>query len=384
MGFRKLAALTIVLFVVASAAAQNSLRQFESRYYVIHTDLDQQALREFEARISAMAEMYYQRTRGFGGQITKKMPFYLFADPATYYAMGGLPGSAGVFDGDRLMAIVGSGASNAAWHTIQHEGFHQFVFYIIGGDVPIWVNEGLAEYFAQSIYTGDTFIIGIVPPDRLARLKAQIRSGDTKSVAEMMRTSHSQWNTSLNITNYDQAWSMVYFLAHAENGRYQKAFNGFMKNISHGMRWEDAWRKNFGSGTGAFERKWKEYWLSMPDDPSEAQRAEATVATLTSFYARAFSQRQIFQSFDAFAKAAASGQLKSHPSDWLPPSLLDEALQIAAANGKWEIRKRRGYQVVCTLEDGTELVGTFKVRNQRVVSDSIKVKAVAPKKGRRG
>ena len=30
------------------------------------------------------------------------------------------------------------------WHVVQHEGFHQFVFAVIRGEIPTWVNEGLA------------------------------------------------------------------------------------------------------------------------------------------------------------------------------------------------------------------------------------------------
>ena len=45
----------------------------------------------------------------------------------------------------------------------------------IGGDIPIWVNEGLAEFFAQGLYTGDGFVTGVIPPSRLDRLKSFIR-----------------------------------------------------------------------------------------------------------------------------------------------------------------------------------------------------------------
>ena len=368
--------LVAVCLLSGSVAGQTRLKTYETRYYIIHTDLDRDAVREADSRITAMAEMYYERTRGFGGAITRKLPFYLFSTRQEYYAAGGMPGSAGFFDGQRLMAIAGQSTDATTWHVIQHEGFHQFVQAFIGGDIPIWVNEGLAEYFGQGIFTGDSYVTGVVPPERLARLQKWIEQGQAKSIAEIMTTSHALWNAGLSQVNYDQAWSMVHFLAHAGRGRYQSAFNGFIGDVSRGMKWEHAWRKNFGSGTREFEEQWRQYWLNMPADATEDLYAEATVATLTSFYARAFSQRQIFQTFEAFCDAARAGTLKSNPDDWLPPSLLRDALQQADQSGQWQVRKRAaGYALVCTLADGTTLTGSFKVRGRRVQGGSVKVTA---------
>ena len=364
------------------AVAQNRLKEHETRYYVIHSDLDGDALAEAEARINCMAEMYYARTKAFGGKITRKLPFYLFSRPADYYAAGGTPGSAGVFTGDRMMAIVGVRAGEASWHVVQHEAFHQFVHAFIGGGIPIWVNEGLAEYFGQAIYTGDGFIEGVIPPERLARLKQLIAQKRTKPINEMMLTTHATWNVGLSVVNYDQAWSMVHFLAHANGGRYQGAFNGFIGDVARGMRWERAWKRNFGTGTREFENKWRSYWTEMPAGASNVLYAKATVATLTSFVARAASQRQTFASFSDFEQTARAGKLMSHRKDWLPPALLNDALERAGKFGKWELRRRAGrFQVVCLLSDGTTLTGTFTLANRRVQRGSV---AVSVRTSRRG
>jgi hypothetical protein len=372
---------TLTLGLLAGPVfGQARLKTYETPYYIIHTDLDRNAVREARSRITSMAEMYHQRTKGFAGRITRKLPFYLFSGVKDYYAAGGLEGSAGVFTGDSLMAVAGQETSGATWRIIQHEGFHQFVHAVIGGDIPIWVNEGLAEYFGQALYTGDGYVTGLIPPRRLARLQQWIEGEQARPLDEVMMTSHAAWNAGLSIINYDQAWSMVHFLAHAENGRYQPAFNGFIKSVSRGMRWEDAWRKNFGTGTRAFEQKWRQYWTQMPPDATATRYVEATVATLTSFYARAFSQRQVFRSFADFEQAALAGQLKCHPEDWLPPRLLEDALLQHDDCGQWQVRKRTGrYELVCTMQDGTLLTGTFKVRSRRVVPTSVKVTIRKPR-----
>lgn len=368
--------LMTALVVLASpdAAAQAKLMQYETKYYILHSDLDQNAVREADARISAMAEMYYERTKHFGGKIARKLPFYLFGNAADYYSAGGMPGSAGVFNGERLMAIAAPEYSEAVWHVVQHEGFHQFIFAVIGGDIPVWVNEGLAEYFGQALYTGDGFVTGVVPPARLARLQESIGSGRIQSLDKMMRMSYPEWNASLNATNYDQAWAMVHFLAHAESGRYSGPFNSFIQDVSRGMKYEHAWRKSFGVGTREFESKWRKYWIEMPSDATERLYAKAVAATLTGFLARAVSQKQTFETFDAFQSAAQAGQIQQNSKDWLPPGLLLDAINRAPQYGRWEITKRAGrFHLSLTMRDGTIFDGTFQIAAGRVVADSIKV-----------
>lgn len=376
MNYRITAALLLIALSCApQAAGQNPrLKTYQTRYYVIYSDLDEATVRDAEHRITAMAEEYHARTKNFAGAITKKLPFYLFSKPEDYYAAGGMQGSAGVFNGKQLMAIFSETMGDDVWRVVQHEGFHQFVHAVIGGDMPIWVNEGMAEYFGESVFTGDGYITGVVPPNRLARIRLWISKGHAVSISDMMDMAHETWNSRLTIVDYDQAWSMVYFLAHAQNGRYQKPLNEFIRKVSRGTTPREAWKTTFGSGTRAFEKQWKEYWESLTPDATADRYAEATVATMTSYFARAFSQKQFFTTPADFFKAAKSSELRAHKSDWLPASLLERELPRAEKLGKWSLVKRpTGVDLRCEIADGTTLVGSFKVSTAgRVLSVNVK------------
>lgn len=363
---RRSAALAVLALAGAVPAAAGELKPYNSRYYVLYTDLPAELIPEIDLRITAMAETYADRTRGFAGKITHKFPFYLYRDPRDYYAAGGKPGSGGMFDGKRLMAIAGERLSDETWRVIQHEGFHQFVHAVIRGNFPVWVDEGMAEYFGEAVFTGDGFITGVIPAERAARIRDWIAEGRTLSVKGMMTLSHDAWSGNLNVVNYDQAWSMIQFLAHAFGGRYQKPLNGFINDVSSGRNWEQAWTRNFGQGTSAFERQWREFWLAQPAQPTPERHAQASVATLTSFLARAVSQRQTFSSAEEFFAAARAGQLRAHPDDWLPSSLLKRELKRCDRLGSWELRRRPEIELVCRLADGTEVVGKFRLDGRRV------------------
>ena len=387
-GFTPLAVFTALAWSLIAPAATPAagtgatdapMKRYESRYYVIYTDLDIDATREVYIRMDAMAGEYHRRTRGFGGTVRRKLPFYLFRTRQGYYKAGGVVGSAGVFilggRGSKLMAFVGEKPSRRMWNVIQHEGFHQFAYAAMGRRFPVWVNEGLAEYFGEAIFTGDSFVTGIVPPRRMARLKNAINAKETKPFRKIMSMSYRQWTGKLSMGNYDQAWSMIHFLVHAQDGSYVKALSAFIKNISRGTPYERAWVRSFGRDIDAFEKKYRQWWLTQVKNPSADAYAQAVACTMTSFFARAASQQQSFKSAEAFFKSARAGELKSHKLDWLPPGLLAKNLPLAARLGKWAIETppRKLPQLVCRLEDGSRLVGTFVVRNGRVRRVNVKL-----------
>ncbi len=370
-----------LLWAAWPACAQPDLQTIDTRYYVLHTDLDPDGIREVVQRITLMAEEYHERTRGFSGAVNRRLPMYVFRRMEDYVLAGGLPGSAGVFTGDRLMAVAGPATTDHTWHVIQHEGFHQFSRACIGGRLPIWAEEGLAEYFGEGIFTGDSFYTGLIPPERLAEVRAAMRDRKFRPLAAMMHLDHQTWNQEVGQAheragyNYSQAWSMVQFLAHGEDGRYQDAFGDFLSSVSRQQPWERVWERIFGGSVADFETAWREYWLGLSEDPTADLYAETTVATLTSYYARALSQRQRFDTFEDFAAAAAAGELKAHAEDWLPPDLLRATLRRAPRYGRWSLQSTGRPLLLCERPDGTILEGQFRVANNRVKSVEVQIRA---------
>ena len=349
-------------------------KRYEGRYYVINTDLVADDLREADLRMTKMAEEYKKRTEGFSGTIGHKFPFFLFRSIDDYHAAGGMKGTAGVFDPntDTLMAYAGDKTNSYTWNVIQHEGFHQFARGVIGGELPIWVNEGLAEYFGEAIFTGDGYISGYIPPKRLSHIKKQIESKKFHPIQDMMLMTHARWNQEMSGENYDQAWTMVHFLAHAENGKYQGAFVNFMRAIATGQKWDTAWLNAFGSAEG-FEKKWSAWWLGLDDNPTADVAARAVTETLTGVLARATAQKQKFATFDEMVAAAKANEIRIDDRDWLPPRLVagafGRALKMQEARAKFDLLPAQGARppmILCTMSDGTKLTGKFTITGGRV------------------
>jgi hypothetical protein len=360
------------------------LQTVQTPYYSMYTDLDPDAVQEASLRMTRMAEEYHERTKGFAGTVNSRLPFYLFKTPEPYFRRGGIPGSAGVYmrsGGDRrLMAIAGEETSDRTWHVVQHEGFHQFADATIG-ELPTWINEGLAEYFGEAVWTGDMFVAGIIPPRRLKEIQGKIKGKEFRPLKEMMQVSQAEWNARLASDNYHQAWAMSHFLAHGDDGKYQGAFVTFMRAIGKGVQWEKAWAQSFGSADG-FEKVWADWWLAQSADPTADLYARATLSTLTSYVARAYNQKQNFTSLDGFLKAVETKEFKLSGENWLPPALLDRAIKgMARDDTKFSMEpggKGQSPKLIAVRPDGVKMIATFPVRPTVPVKVSVDVDDLAP------
>ena len=388
-------AILIMLCMAAAASADNDgdahregsdtdrpaeFKTYSTRYHVIRTDLGKNVVREAAARLDSLTVEYVSRTQGFSGKARTKMKFYMFARRADYYAAGGPKGTAGLYDGAKLMAVVPDKPDQQFWRIVQHEGFHQFADTVIAPDLPAWLSEGLAEYFGEAIWTGDRYVTGVISNERLKRIRVMIKADNLRPIDEMAELTIQQWNTRLQKRDYDQAWSMVHYLVHAENGKYQKDFAKFVNDIVVGRPWSFAFINRFGE-FGNFKRKYTEWWLALGDNPTAEKYDLATMQTLMSFLARTTAEGQSFKNFNAFTTAARDGALRYPKNQWLPQSLLIDVLQRSDGAGKWTLRETKTITALFLRKpDGTLIKGTLARAEGRVGKVSVSVIRPVPAK----
>ena len=352
------------LLVPCLSASAGTMKEYQTKYYVIYSDNDEPTVKEATARVTAMAQEYYERTKDFSGKIRKRLPFYMYSNEAEYKAAGGI--GAGLFAGNKLLACVPNGGGGYGWHIIQHEGFHQFVDQVMGGRVPAWVNEGLAEYFGEGLWTGDAFVTGVIAPSRLGRVKGLMKANQMKPFEQMFALSYGEWSANLDMKNYDQAWSMVHFLVNADDQKYRKAFGDFLKETSKSKDWLAAFKAHFGADLKPFEDRWRAWWTALPADPTPDLAGSAVVQIYTSFLARATVGGHAFITWEDFIAAARGGKLQADDSTWLPPGLLASAISShACRTGTWSLDlSGKQPRVVFTRKDGTLFTGEYTVEGK--------------------
>ena len=161
----------------------------------------------------------------------------LFGEDAGYFEAGGLEGSAGCYVpmlnqvlvplsslglkrvGSRY-SLEGRGEN----HTLLHEITHQL---LSGWDLPVWLNEGLAEYIASAPYRPGRILF----TNRLSSITDYVKTYKDVSTRDyrmpspvvFMEMEHSAWNHALasedrdGVRNYASALLLTWFFCHADD-----------------------------------------------------------------------------------------------------------------------------------------------------------------------
>jgi len=286
---RRPVALALCLVVLAShavaAGAANDLTRFRSRRYNVVTNLPVDRARPIARHMDQVFDEYTRRLgrAGFRQRAAGRMNLYLLDTQANYVSFlqsrsVNAGGTGGVFfvrgDLAGLATFVAGQNRTRMLSTLQHEGFHQFAYIRIGHNLPPWANEGLAEYFGEAVLLRGRFHTGMVNARRLRAVQQAVRADQAFGFRELLNMSNNQWTRLVNQRDpragllYDQAWSIVHFLVHARDGRYEPAFMRYLQLIHRGRDSDTAFAEAFGSNDyQPFEKAWRDYVTDLEPDP---------------------------------------------------------------------------------------------------------------------
>ncbi len=261
-------------------AVRPGARHPQSRYYTIRSDLAPEDTKRWADLLDVMYDEFSSRlVRGVG--VRQRSPghpnVYMFARQRDYldtlrtqFGINGM-GSGGMF------FVSPRGAGLAFWteglprqrvaHVVQHEGFHQFAYAFFGNELPPWLNEGLAEFFGESVAEGRTVVVGQASPTAVEQVRASVEKGTTIPFLQILQMDSDRWNAAVRDGSarqqYVQAWSMVHYLVYGEGGRHEPGFTALLRHLNDGSRPLDALRKAYGLDTEPevrqFEDAWKAY-----------------------------------------------------------------------------------------------------------------------------
>lgn len=263
--------------VAPAGAAQRSA--LTTPHYEVASTISPEFTRLLADHMEAIYKEYTTRMGSFykGGQ--GRFAVVVFETEAEYLAELGpaAAGSAGMFVPDRrlLAGWLGNRPPQALFRVLYHEGFHQFVFNCISRTCPIWLNEGMAEYFSEATWTGKSFSTGEVSVQRLRVLREALRKGDYVPLLTLVTMTPDVWAKSVQSRsasaglNYVEAWSLVHFLINGDGGRYRARFGAYVKKIAENADPEDAFTGCFGKNVDAMEAAWKKHVMGLePGDKS--------------------------------------------------------------------------------------------------------------------
>jgi hypothetical protein len=264
------------------------MKKYIGTYHVLYTDLPDAEAKAALVRLTAMVEMYRGLAPGATAGEHGKWPVYLyrrFEDYRRSLGQNERP-NAGQYDGLVLRAVLDAETFSlpSVWRVIQHEGWHQYSHRALqqGTPPPLWLEEGLAEYFAEATWKDGACHPGrvdagayevrdkaiVLQPGRLQRIQTRIRTRQFRSLRKLVTMNLSDWRKQTNALNHDQVFSFVHFLLHADQGKRREALQAYLaevlRNPPKKLEKLDVFQKHFGKDFRKLQEQYETWWLSQP------------------------------------------------------------------------------------------------------------------------
>jgi hypothetical protein len=211
--------------------------------------------------VSAEAEFYYRVIATELGRDTstweRKCHLFLFDDANDWKAFqkfGGLDPWTGGIHGEGTLFVLRNTGPKADNTTLPHEITHLVLFRFFGPGIPLWLNEGFAEYAATRCRAAFGRARGMN-----ARPRAHaVKDGLYIPLAELTTATGYPAEVEQVVAFYEESQKLVRFLSAAD----RRGFVEFLDAMGKGALFESAVRNHFGNrflNLDAVEHEFKSY-----------------------------------------------------------------------------------------------------------------------------
>jgi hypothetical protein len=153
--------------------------------------------------------------------------------------------------------------SAGLWQVLAHEGFHQFIGYELGQEVPVWLNEGMAQFFENNTTKNGRLIPGGIDAKKLAAAQAVIQARRMPVLGELLAMDRRMFYASPEVT-YPVSWALVYYLMMRDTTNFQNShFRRYLQDLKWSRDDVASFRKRFGKDSAEWETDFQRYVLQL-------------------------------------------------------------------------------------------------------------------------
>lgn len=194
-------------------------------------------------------------------EVCTPMKVHLHGDRASYPESAGENGR---YEPDTDTVLVDA-SGGLRLGTLVHEATHQLLFVTAfrerggQGEIPPWVNEGLAEYVATSVVGAPPLVLEPGLPAQ-HHFRAHAGAGKPHDLGRVLAFSTTDYQASDDpALKYAQSYTFVHFLLHAEDGKHRAGFFAYLRLVYAGRGSTTDLEKCLGTDRRKLERAWSEY-----------------------------------------------------------------------------------------------------------------------------
>lgn len=237
----------------------------ETTHFSIQSNCEQ----NFVDGVAKHIELIYAKYNSIFPPISKtkdKFRVIVFSTVQEYLDYGSPPRTGGYYmDFTRKLVLWKQAKESDTLNVLYHEAFHQFLAYYLD-HAPQWFNEGHGDYFAPSHFNASNRQMEIrTNPWRLGLIQAAANAGEYQPFPRIMQMSKGEMYDPRTVSvNYAQAWSMVYFFWHYQNGKYARLMADYFRYLMKEEDIKGAYESIFGKlNMAQIEGEWRSFVLSL-------------------------------------------------------------------------------------------------------------------------
>jgi tetratricopeptide (TPR) repeat protein len=222
--------------------------QVEIRGFTFYSDLKPRELEEQVLAFTRLQEILENEVHLKSARPSHVYVFSRHADALPFFAasrLGGRQNLAGVFipRNDANYIVIDASAGARPLRIIYHEYLHSLVNAAFES-VPVWFNEGIAEYFSSFVSGKDFIEIGRPIPEHMA----VVSTAPLYDIPQLFQIDHDspEYNESSRTgILYAQSWALVHYLLVGRPG-HEVDWTRFLKILTDGVEQGEALELAFG------------------------------------------------------------------------------------------------------------------------------------------
>jgi tetratricopeptide (TPR) repeat protein len=255
-------AMLVLLFVasVAPVSAKDKWTSVRSKNFMLVGNASEKEIRQVATRLEQFRDVFTRLLKKANFNSSTPTTVVVFKNHGAYKKVGP-PNSAGYFQAGNDMNYIALSAvvdeANDPFKII----FHEFVHFMVKNNVqnmPLWFNEGLAEYYSTFEMVGDDrkVRLGKVIPGHIFELRER-KLIPLKTLFAVDHDSPLYNESNKTSVFYAQAWALVHYLL--LNAQRQPQLNYFLNLLIAGRSPDEAFPVAFKMEYADIEKELKEY-----------------------------------------------------------------------------------------------------------------------------
>jgi Flp pilus assembly protein TadD len=282
---------TMLALSPAGSASAAPWTRLETPSFTFYSNADREVTQRFAGELEDFRR-FVARALG-DGAVANPLPteVYLFASHDDFEGFGLGESNVGWFTSTRQANVIAIDTAAAAGTEV---AYHEYVHFVVENAtpaVPLWLNEGLAEFYSTFRQQGDRAEVG----RPLERHVEFLRHNRLRSLAELFavdRESPEYTEENRRGLFYAESWAFVHYLLVGQK-EFAVEVGDFLGRMRDGEPADAAYQAAFGTSTVGLRRDLEHYvggarfaYLVLPGDRAGAPPAEPVPLTAAEADAR--------------------------------------------------------------------------------------------------